>query len=168
MRALVVLCLLSLPGLRASGQRPTLATLQSGDTIKVWAVAPRLNGETGVFDGFTSDTLTLQALPFAPTAVPRARVPYASLRRIDVRRGPARSTGRTIAGVLIGAAGGMLLGAALGPIIECGSSCGDEGDLEGLGGFLIGGTLGIVGGGIAGGVIGARPRPRWESVDLRR
>jgi hypothetical protein len=128
-----------------------------------------LNGVQSSFGGFRSDTLTLRTVPFGPEAMVRARVPYLSLRRIDVRRGRGRSTGRTIAGVVIGAAGGMLLGAALGPIIECGGAdCGGNNGLEGIAGFVVGAGLGTIAGGIVGGVYGARPRPRWESVELRR
>ena len=59
----------------ALGQgRETLATLRGGDTVKVWAVGPRLNGELGAFGGFASDTLVLQPLPFEPSAVARATV----------------------------------------------------------------------------------------------
>ena len=164
---LLAVLVLALPALRASAQRPTLATLQTGDTIKVWAVGPRLSGETGGFAGFSADTLALSALPFTPAAVTRARVPYTALRRVDVRRSRERSTGRMFAGIVIGAAGGLVVGAALGTGFECAATgCDDE--FEGLGGFLLGSTVGFVGGGIAGGVIGGRIRPRWESVDLRR
>jgi hypothetical protein len=168
MKSLVGLCLLSLVGMEASAQRPTLGTLQEGDTVKVWAVGPRLNGDQSAFGGIRSDTVTLRALPFGPDAMVRARVPYMSLRRVDVRRGSAQSKGRTFAGAVIGGAGGLVLGAMLGPIIECGGAdCGGTNGLEGIAGFVVGGGLGLVAGGIVGGVYGARPRPRWESVDLR-
>ena len=150
----------------AQGQRIT--TLQPGDTIKVWAVQPRLNGELGAFGALHADTLTLRTLPMAPDAMVRAQVPWAALRRIDVLHGKHRSTGRIVGGVVLGAAAGMLLGAVIGPVVECGGSCSDNGDWAGLGGFVLGSMVGIVGGGITGGVIGGRPRPRWEPVDLRR
>jgi hypothetical protein len=160
--------LLCLGASAALGQgRETLATLRGGDTVKVWAVGPRLNGELGAFGGFASDTLVLQS-SFEPSAVARARVPYASLRRVDVVRGKHRSVPRTVAGVVLGAAGGMLLGFIVGPAVECGGTCSDDGDWAGLGGALAGGAVGIVAGGITGGVIGARPRTNWESVSLRR
>ena len=168
MKPLIALCLLSL-ATPVGAQRPTLGSLHEGDTVKVWAVNPRLNGEQGAFAGFRSDTLTLRTIPFGPGALVRAHVPYTALRRIDVRRGKAQSRGRTIAGAVIGGAGGMVLGAMLGPIIECGGTdCGGTNGLEGIAGFVVGAGLGTVAGAIVGGVYGARPRPRWESVELRR
>jgi hypothetical protein len=169
MKSVVALCLLSLAAPVASAQRPTLGTLQEGDTVKVWAVAPRLNGVQSSFGGFRSDTLTLRTVPFGPEAMVRAQVPYASLRRVDVRRGTAQSKGRTFAGAVIGGAGGLVLGAMLGPLIECGGAdCGGTNGLEGIAGFVVGGGLGLIAGGVVGGVYGSRPRPRWESVQLRR
>ena len=151
-------------------EKPTLGTLVPGDTLRVWAVAPRLNGARGILDRFRDDTLTMLDLKqLAGQREVVARVPYSSLTRVDVQRGKHRSAARIAGGALIGAAGGLLIGATLGPIIECGSSCGTGGDLEGVAGFVLGGAAGIVVGGVAGGFIGARFRvPKWEAVRLVR
>jgi hypothetical protein len=164
--SLVVAC--ALAGVRpAKAQRPALPDLRAGDTVRVWAVAPRLNGETGIFDSFTRDTLRFNIPPLlanAPTAVS-----FPALRRIDRQRGVHRSPARIVIGSVLGAAAGAVVGAFLGTTIECGSNCGAEGDLEGIAGFVLGGGVGIVAGGVTGGFIAARHKsPRWQAIDLRR
>jgi hypothetical protein len=165
---LLVIALAILSPLSAvHAQSESLSTLGIGDTIRVWAVAPRLNKVTGTFSSFRFDTLTLGQLPGAGTVQPIAQVPYLSLRRVDVRRGKHRSTGRIIAGTLIGAGAGLLLGAAVGPAIECGArDC--QGDLDGIVGFVAGAGLGTIIGGVTGGFIGARKQPNWRPVGLAR
>lgn len=149
----------------ASQGRPTLGGLNPSDTVRVWAVAPRLNGVRGVLHGFTSDTLRLNDFSAPPARI--ADVPYAALRRVDVRRGMRRSSTRTIVGVIAGGVVGFALGAAVGPSVECSvRDC--SGDLDGLAGFLVGAGGGIVIGGTAGGIIGARKQPYWLSVRLLR
>lgn len=162
--------LLACPASRAMSQAPlTLRTLNSGDTIRVWAVAPRLNGVTGVFARFGGDTLALADLGFGGAALPLpAEVPYLSLRRIDVRRGLHRSGMRTVVGVVAGGLVGLLVGGALGPVVECSGGCGGSGDFDGLVGFVVGSGVGIVVGGVTGGILGARRRPNWEPVRLTR
>jgi hypothetical protein len=151
----------------AAAQPTPLSGLRSGDTIRVWAVDPRLNGPSGVFDAAGRDSLRFTTLGRAPTA-PIA-VGYPALRRVDVQRGTHRSPARIVIGTVLGAAAGAVIGGFLGTTIECGSSCGDEGDLEGIAGFVIGGGLGIIAGGVTGGVIAGRHRStRWEAVDIRR
>ena len=154
----------------AAAQERTLGTLVPGDTLRVWAVAPRLDGTRGILDRFVNDTLGLLGMkPVASQPSLIAQVPYAALRRVDVQRGMHRSAARIAGGALLGAAGGLLVGAALGPMIECGSSCGNGGDLEGVAGFVVGGATGIIVGGVAGGFIGARFRvPSWQAVRLVR
>ena len=144
----------------------TLSTLSPGDTVRVWSVAPRLNGALGAFTSFRADTFTLSQLPPNPTAMALASVPYASLRRVDVRRGLHRSGGRIVVGVLLGAAAGLVVGGPSGAAIECRHGC--PGDFGGLAGFVVGSAVGIVAGGIGGGLIGARRTPNWEYVSLRR
>lgn len=144
---------------------PTLGSLHPGDTVRVWAVAPLLNGARGAIRVFQSDTLSLAHLQ---TAAVLAEVPYSSLRRVDVRRGTHRSGGRILVGTLLGAAGGLALGMAVGPMLECGNSCGDNGDLEGIIGFLVGSTVGTIAGGVTGGIIGARRTDKWVPVRLTR
>ncbi|MEO5567925.1 MAG: hypothetical protein ABIR92_05505 [Gemmatimonadaceae bacterium] len=158
------------PASQAMSQPPlTLGTLHSGDTIRVWAVAPRLNGVTGVFARFGADTLAFGDLQSgsAEQAL-RAEVPYLSLRRIDVRRGLHRSGTRTLVGVVAGGMVGLLVGGALGPLVECSGGCSGSGDFQGLVGFVVGSGLGMVVGGVTGGVLGARTRPKWQAVLLTR
>ena len=151
---------------RAFAQLTPLSSLTSGDTVRVWAVQPRLNGDVGIFDRLAADTLRFTQP--SPSLLPTA-VAYPNLRRIDVRRGVHRSPGRILLGTIVGAGAGMIVGGYLGTWIECGSHCGDEGDLEGLAGLLLGGASGLLAGGVTGGIITARHRvPRWDPVDLRR
>jgi len=147
----------------ARAQGTPFSELRAGDTVRVWAVQPRLNGQQGTFDARLRDTMRFTSLS-QPVAVG-----YPSLRRIDIKRGTHRSATRIVIGTVLGAAAGSIAGAFLGTAIECGRTCGDDGEWEGLGGFLLGGTVGIIGGGVAGGVIAGRHRTaRWEAVDLRR
>ena len=147
----------------AGAQITPFSELRSGDTVRVWAVQPRLNGQQGTFDARLRDTLRFTSLTH-PIAVG-----YPSLRRIDVKRGVHRSATRVVIGSLLGAAAGGIVGAYLGTAIECGRNCGDEGEWEGLAGLIFGGGLGIVAGGVTGGIIAGRHRTtRWEAVDLRR
>jgi hypothetical protein len=142
-----------------------LAGLNPGDTIRVWAVGPRLNGVRGVLNAFRSDTLSLNDFAAPPLRI--ANVPYLALRRVDVRRGMHRSGTRTLLGIVAGGAVGFALGALAGPSIECAvRDC--NGDLDGLVGFVLGAGGGIVVGGTAGGIIGARKQPNWRSVRLTR
>jgi hypothetical protein len=142
-------------------QLTPLSGLQLGDTIRVWAVAPRLDGETGLFDVRLRDTLrfTSRSLPID--------VSYAALRRIDVRRGVHRSPARVFGATLIGAGVGAFVGAFVGRKLECGD-CHDD-DFAGLGGLILGGATGAIAGGLTGGMLAARqPTARWDAVDLRR
>jgi hypothetical protein len=144
--------------------RPPLAP---GDTVRVWATAPLLNGTVGGLSRLDGRDLTMTNLAeAAPLTTPPTVVPLNTLRRLDVRRGMHRSVERTVIGVVLGAAGGALIGAALGPVIECRIDCNQSGSLQGIVGFFIGAGVGGVAGGITGGVIGARKRPKWESVRL--
>ena len=166
-RAMLVAMMIALCSGSAVAQGSAFVpTLREGDTLKVWAVAPRLNGVMGVLGGLRSDTLTLGEIPVSAPPVVRAVVPYASLRRIDVRRGKARSPVRIGVGILVGAVAGGALGAAVGPAIECAGGC--AGDYGGLAGFVFGAGTGIIAGGVAGGILGARRVPKWESVTFRR
>ena len=150
---------------RAQGS-VTLSMLSPGDTVKVWSVAPRLNGKLGAFASFRADTFTLAQLPPNPTAMVLAAVPYSSLRRVDVRRGMHRSGGRIVVGALLGAAAGMAIGIPTGVAIDCRHGCTD--DAGGIAGALFGTVAGFVGGGIGGGLIGARRTTNWEYVSLQR
>ena len=146
-----------------------LSALRPGDTLRVWATRPRLNGTMALLDRLERDTLGLRSFPGGHTVPEGLSVAIPALTRLDVRRGQRRSVGWSAAGVVLGAALGTVVGAYGGVLIECGGSCSDEpGDLAGVGGFLIGGTVGAATGGITGGIIGARRRPNWQPVGLPR
>lgn len=164
MRAACLLpALVLLPLLQLGAQRPTLATLVPGDTIKVWAVGPSLNGRQGLLASFRADTLTLGAMPNAGSGA-QVAVPYRSLRRVDVVRGRGRSVIRTIFGGVLGGAAGMAIGIPAGVMADCDGSCGGDGD--GIRGAIVGMFAGAVVGGTVGGAIGARKRTRWVAVRL--
>jgi hypothetical protein len=147
----------------SQAQNPSVSSLAPGDTVRVWAVGPRLNGDRGVLADVVRDTLKLA--DFALPPAPIASVPYAMLRRVDVQRGKRRSPFRIAAGIIGGAALGAYALGYLGAEIECGATCGDEGDLEGIAGGLLGGGLGFILGGTTGGIITARMRvPNWRPV----
>lgn len=145
---------------------PTISTLRSGDTVRVWASAPPLSGRTALVAGLGSDTLSLGDLPGRRSLGAAVAVPFRNLARIEVHRGYRRSAGWTVAGVLLGLGAGALVGSFAGVTLECGGSCSDQGDLAGLAGFVIGGGLGAIAGGIAGGIIGGQRRSRWQPVAL--
>ena len=153
----------------AAAQRwADLSSLRPGDTLRVWATGPRLNGTVRLLDRLERDTLALTDLAGRG---PRAglAVPILAVTRLDVRRGQRRSVGWSAAGVVLGAALGTVVGAYTGVLIECRGSCSDEnGDLVGLAGLLLGGTVGAATGAIAGGIIGARRRANWQPVGLPR
>ena len=137
------------------------------DTVRVWASAPPLSGRAGVVAGVGSDTLALSNLPGRRSFADGLAVPFRTLTRIEVQRGQRRSAGWTVTGILLGLAGGAVIGSFGGVLLECGGSCSDEqGDLNGLLGFVIGGGLGAIAGGVTGGIIGAQRRPRWQPISL--
>jgi hypothetical protein len=88
---------------------------------------------------------------------------------VDVQRGKHRSPVRIAAGIIGGAFVGAYAFGLLGAKIECGATCSDGGDFEGLAGGLLGAGIGLIVGGTTGGIITARMRvPNWRPVDLRR
>lgn len=154
-------------GAQASPSRNNLRSLRAGDTLRVWAVGPRLNGAMGRFTALGSDTLAMDDLRRGdPLPGERIAVPLMALRRVDVREPTHRSGWRTLAGVVLGGAGGLIVGAYAGVLAECGNSCSDNGEWGGLEGGLVGAAVGTLAGAIAGGVIGARPHAGWRGVVL--
>jgi hypothetical protein len=155
------------PSKLAAQRWADLSALRSGDTLRVWATQPRLNGTVGLLDRLERDTLGLRSFAGSRPLPAGLAVAIPALTRLDVRRGLRRSVGWSVAGVVLGAAIGTVVGAYSGVLIECGGSCSDEpGDLAGLAGFVLGGGVGGIAGGIAGGIIGARRRPYWQPVGL--
>lgn len=88
----------------------------------------------------------------------------ATLERIERLHGYSRSIGRTALGFVLGASGGVVIGALAGMTIECGGICHSRGhdDYRGLGGLLLGGMMGGIGGAAAG--IGWGRREVWVPV----
>jgi hypothetical protein len=160
-KKLVAYFVLLVAGRAAGAQLTPLSGLQPGDTIRVWAVAPRLDGVTGLVDVRLRDTLR-----FMNPSLP-IDVSYGALRRVDVQRGVRRSAARVFGATLIGAGVGAFVGSFVGRKLDCGD-CHDD-DFAGLGGVILGGATGIIAGGLTGGLLAARHRtPRWDAVDLRR
>ena len=145
---------------------PPISTLRAGDTVRVWASRPPLSGRTALVTGLGSDTIALSDLPGRRALPGGAAVPFGSLARIEVRRGYRRSAGWAVAGVLLGAAAGTIVGAYTGVLLECGGSCSDDPEFAGIAGVVIGGGLGGIAGAITGGIIGAQRRPRWDPIAL--
>jgi hypothetical protein len=166
-RSLFIFILIAGVAPAAAGQVTPLSGLRAGDTIRVWAIDPRLNGRAGIFESPLRDTLRFSSIPQPPVIT--TAVGFPAIRRIDVKRGTHRSAGRIVIGSVLGAAAGALVGGYLGVGLECGRTCGDEGDFEGVAGLVLGAGAGIIVGGITGGVIAGRHRTaRWDAVDLRR
>jgi hypothetical protein len=162
-RAMFVLLTLAAPT-AATGQGTSLRTLHAGDTVKVWAVSPRLNGSVGGLKAIRTDSLWIGALD-AGRSEAQSTIPIVALRRLEVRRGEHRSVTRIVIGTLVGVGAGALAGGLIGG--AAGSSTETNGDINGIIGVLAGGTLGGLLGGIAGGIIGGHKRvPRWQSVSL--
>lgn len=169
MLTLVSLAAPATPSQLAAQRWPALSSLRSGDTLRVWATRPRLDGRVALLDRLERDTLGLRAFSSARSVPEDLAVAIPALTRLDVRRGLRRSVGRSVVGVVLGIALGTAVGAATGVLLECGTSCSDENnEFAGLAGFVLGGGVGGIAGGIAGGVIGARRRPHWQPVGLPR
>jgi hypothetical protein len=143
-----------------------LLPLRPGDTVLVWSSVPPLAGVVGLIARLEPDTLALRDLPGRRTLPVGAAIALPALRRLEVRRGQRRSVGWTLTGVVLGMAGGVLVGSLGGVVLECGGSCSGQGELAGLAGFVVGGAVGGLAGGIVGGVIGGQRRPRWQPVPL--
>jgi hypothetical protein len=144
---------------------PPVSSLNAGDTVRVWASAPPLSGRTALVARVGGDTLALSDLP-GRRSLGAVAVPFRSLARIEVQRGQRRSAGWTAAGIVLGLAGGALIGSVTGVMLECGGSCSGQGDLEGILGFVVGGGLGALAGGVVGGIIGGQRRPGWQPLSL--
>ena len=149
----------------AAAQGTPLSSLRTGDTIRVWAVDPPIDGRFGIFDARLRDTLRFTDLVQPPVVSLAVALP--SVRHIAVKRGIHRSPARIFIGTVLGAAAGAAAGAVLGRAMDCGA-CNNDDDFEGLGGLVFGGALGLVVGGTTGAIITRRPTPRWEAVDPRR
>jgi hypothetical protein len=148
------------------GAWPSVDSLRPGDTVRVWSSVPRIVGAVALVSRLERDTLTLQDVPGRRILPRGVAVPVPALIRLDVQRGYRRSALLGLTGVVLGLAGGAVVGGFAGVALECGTSCADEGEWGGFAGAVLGGGLGALAGAITGGVIGARRRPRWEPVGL--
>jgi hypothetical protein len=151
----------------AHGQSSVEVTpiLSTGDTVRVWAGNPRLEGAIAAFSRIQSTDLVITGQgpnPYGPGR--EFTVPFGSVSRIEVLRRHRPSAGKMLAGIVIGGGIGALIGAPMGPIIECGGACDREGDLQPMVGKGLGAAIGAGIGAILGGVVVGHTRTRWESV----
>lgn len=152
---------------RAQSTVATSPALIAGDTVRVWAPTARLDGVTATFARVSPMELVIAGQATNPADPPREWVvPFGSVVRVDVLRANRRSGRRVFAGILIGAAGGALVGAPLGPLIECGGVCDREGALKPQVGYGVGAVIGAGVGAILGGVVTGMRRTHWETVSF--
>lgn len=145
----------------------TTPVLTSGDTVRVWAPTARLEGVMATFSRVTPMELVIAGQSANPSVPGREYVvPYGSVVRVDALRENRRSGRRLFAGLLIGAAGGALVGAPLGSRIECGGTCDKEGSLTPKVGYGVGAVIGAGVGAILGGVVAGMRRTHWETVSF--
>ncbi|HET9426596.1 MAG TPA: hypothetical protein VFO55_14635 [Gemmatimonadaceae bacterium] len=143
--------------------------LRPRDTLRVWSREPSLDGDKAALRRIAGDTMQLTSVPgFVGRSRPLL-VTGPSVTRLDVLQRVPRSMDRrlgyTFARGLIGAAAGTLVGALIG------SGSTDDADsseneralragIFGAMGFVIGGTVGLVHGGMTSG----SPRAVWRPV----
>ncbi|MEO5568718.1 MAG: hypothetical protein ABIR92_09510 [Gemmatimonadaceae bacterium] len=150
---------------RAQSTVETSPVLIPGDTVRVWAPTARLDGVMATFTRVSPLELVIGGQSTNPSAPPREWVvPFGNVVRVDVMRANRRSGRRLFAGILIGAAGGALVGAPLGPLIECGGACDSEGGLQPQVGYGVGAVIGAGVGAIIGGIVTGMRRTHWETV----
>ena len=136
-------------------------SINKGELVRVWAESPSLDGILATFNRFSSDSVVITGQMNANYPV-RAN----AIRRLEVQRSYRPSFKRTMVGVLIGAAGGALIGAPMGRVIECGGACDKVGRTTPMVGRALGASIGAGVGGIIGGVIAGHKRQRWHEVSL--
>jgi hypothetical protein len=136
-----------------------------GDTIKVWAPVPRLDGVMALFQRLDAREIVISGTSQNPSMPARhVAVPLNSSLKVEVLRRRERSRRRLMTGIAVGAAAGALLGAPLGPLIECGGVCDKVGDRTPMVGWGLGAAIGAPIGALLGGVIGGTTRARWQEV----
>ena len=166
-RLLIVGILAFAPSLGAQSSIETSPALVPGDTLRVWASTPKLDGVIATLGRLSVAEIVLQGQATSPDVPPRELgVQLQSLTRLDVLRGTKRSAGRIVAGVLLGAAAGALVGAPLAQLIECGGACDTEGSLQPKVGPALGAAIGAPIGAIIGGVIAGSRRAKWHTVTI--
>ncbi|HET9425662.1 MAG TPA: hypothetical protein VFO55_09850, partial [Gemmatimonadaceae bacterium] len=104
---------------RAQSTPQTSPVLNPGDTVRVWSQTPRLDGAMGLFARIDARELVINGTspnPYTPGR--EVAIPLDPMPRVEVLYRRPKSAGRIIAGVLIGAGVGALIGAPLGPILE--------------------------------------------------
>lgn len=140
-------------------------TLVVGDTVRVWASTPRLDGAIAAFARIQAADLVITGQGASPYGPGREfAVPFSGVTRIDVLQRRRPSAGKILAGILVGAGVGALVGAPMGPLIECGGACDKEGKLKAKVGPGLGASIGAGVGGLLGGVVVGHTRTRWQSV----
>lgn len=163
--AVLALLVIAPAALRAQSAVETSPALTVGDTVRVWAPTARLNGAMATFARVSPMEFVIAGQSANPTAPPREWVvPFGNVVRVDVLRANRRSGRRLFAGFLIGAGVGALVGAPMGPLIECGGACDKEGPLQPQVGYGPGAVIGAGVGAIIGGIVTGMRRTHWETV----
>jgi hypothetical protein len=143
----------------AQGAAPSGVIARPGELVRVRTAEWEY---TGTLDRVANDTAVVRF------ATDSARIPRAFVVRTEVQRGTRRSGTRITLGAIGGAAAGMVAGAFLGAMLECGGTSCDGGQgYEGLAGGFAGAALGLVTGALSGGIWGSQKRyPRWIPAQL--
>lgn len=150
---------------RGQTSAETDPALALGDTVRVWASTPRLEGAIAAFARIQAADLIIMGQGASPYGPGREyAVPFSGVTRMEVLRRHRPSAGKIMLGVLVGAGAGALVGAPMGPIIECGGACDKEGKLQPMVGPGLGAAIGAGIGGLLGGVVVGHARTRWQSV----
>jgi hypothetical protein len=136
---------------------------EAGQRIRVSASALGIAELAGTLVSLGPDTLVIAA------AHRQLEIPTSAVTRIDVSRGRKSTAGK---GALIGVAGGLLVGGAIG-YISCSAAVSPATCFESQEGAQLGFLLMTAGGGALGALTGALVgssirRDRWEPMDLSR
>ena len=122
--------------------------VKPGDRVRVWAPEFGVQKWVGTLRALRGDTLTVDKMRFA----------FASVTRLEVRRG---GKSHALAGAAIGGVIGAVSG-AVGGAASCADSFVDPGGCALLGGLVFG-----AGGALLGAVVGALAKTdRWQEVPL--
>ena len=144
-----------------------------GDTVRVWAMSPPLEGERATVRRVARDTLVFSLRSAVSREGPDTPVEMRSLQRLEVRDGAGTSRKCRVIGYATGSVLGLAAGAYLtyrrtGLYCDPGAPCVQDVESgEAIGavfGIIIGGIAGATIGGGIGWAIGSRPVERWRQV----
>ena len=153
---------------RASQWSAAVARISAGDTIRLWATEPALQGRVTTLQRIMGDTLLVTATTGYIAGLPSAFVPAARITRIDRRHlDPGdKATAREAFG---GAAVGALIGIGAAGLFALSVPEHQDNDVSDRAiAFVIAAPIGMVAGGITGFVVGVirgtRPEPVWQTI----